>query len=401
MTSRPEHHRHAVHQSVDVVVVGARCAGAATAMLLAERGLDVVMVDRATFPSDTLSTHAIARSGVVQLHRWGLLGSVLDSGAPAIRRVAFHTADGTMERTIKDRHGVDLLVAPRRHVLDPILQEAAVARGARLAPGVTVDSVCTSGGRATGIVGRRASGERMRIDARFVVGADGLRSRVAREVGAPLTDQRPSSGATHYAYFEGDWPAMEYFLGDGAFAGIFPTHAGQACIWVCSTDEWALARRRHHAHLDLAFDAMVRDAAPALAARLADASRRSATHGVMRMPNQIRRAAGPGWALVGDAGYHRDAITGHGISDAFRDADLLAEAIGDVLVGGVDEAGALAEYERLRDEMLREIFDITCELSAFPAADRFAELQKQLSEAIDNQSAQLADRGAPHTVGAA
>jgi flavin-dependent dehydrogenase len=382
--------RPSIRIETDVVIVGARCAGAATAMLLAGAGHDVVVVDRAAFPSDTLSTHAIARTGVVQLQRWGLLPAVLASGAPAIREVRFH-AGVTVTRTVKDRHGVDLLVAPRRHVLDPLLQDAARAAGATIHEGITVDGVCRADdGRVTGVYGRDHRGAAVEVTARLVVGADGLRSRVGRAVAAPLLEEASSSGAAHYAYFAGDWPAMEYYLGDGTFAGIFPTHHGEACIWVCSPHDWTLAHRRRHARIDDAFDAMVRETAPGLAARLERSLRMSGTRGMLRMPNQLRQPVGPGWALVGDAGYHRDAITGHGISDAFRDAELLARAVDPALRGEVDEATALARYHGERDEMLREIFDITCELSMFPPAERFAELQKQLSGAIESQSAQLA-----------
>jgi flavin-dependent dehydrogenase len=384
--------------TTDVVVVGARCAGASTAMLLAAAGHDVLVVDRAEFPSDTLSTHAIARTGVVQLHRWGLLDEVVESGAPKIRDVVFHVGDSSVTRTIKDRHGVDHLVAPRRHVLDPILQNAAREAGATIRTGITIEGVHRrDDGRVTGVFGRAGDGRPISIDARVVVGADGLRSRIARSVGAPMSQVRPSNGATHYTYFAGDWDAMEYYLGEGAFAGIFPTHGGEACIWVCAPDDWAIERRRSHPSPDRAFDAMVADAAPRLAERLDDCVRTSTTRGMMRTPNHLRHPVGAGWALLGDAGYHRDAITGHGISDAFRDAELLATAIDDALRGRTDEAVALAGYHRERDLMLREVFEITCELSLFPPPDRFAELQRQLSAAIDAQSAALAARPTPAT----
>ena len=179
-------------ETADVVIVGARCAGAATAMLLARGGHDVVMVDRATFPSDTLSTHAIARGGVVQLHRWGLLDAVVASGAPPIRRVEFCTGDQPVVRTVKDRYGVDFLVAPRRHVLDPLIQGAAVDAGARLRPSVTVTGVVrNAAGRVIGITGRDGEGP-IEVHARFVVGADGLKSRVARSVGARMLERRTS-----------------------------------------------------------------------------------------------------------------------------------------------------------------------------------------------------------------
>lgn len=389
-------------QHVDVVIVGARCAGASTAMLLAAAGHDVLVVDRAAPGTDTLSTHALARTGVVQLHRWGLLPAVLESGAPAIREVAFHGPGGTVVRHIKDRHGVDHLVAPRRQILDGILQDAARDAGASIVHGVTVHDVTTGDdGRVTGIRASDDDGRSIEIAARVVIGADGLRSRIARSVGAPMLDVRPSSGATHYAYFAGDWRAMEYHLGDRAFAGVFPTHSGEACIWVCSPEDWAVRRRRLGRTPEAAFDLMIRDAAPELARRLSRSARTSGVRGMVRIPNHLRCPVGAGWALVGDAGYHRDAITGHGMSDAFRDAELLSEAVDRMLRGDESESEALTSYHRTRDRMLRDVFDLTCELAEFPPPDRFAQLQKQLGDAIDTQSALLAARPVPATALAA
>lgn len=380
----------------DVVVVGARCAGSATAMLLAAAGHDVLLLDRDTFPSDTLSTHAIARGGMVQLNRWGLLQAVLDTGAPAIRNVEFHSAELDVARTITEQNGIDMILAPRRHVLDMLLVNAAMSAGAQLQTGVTVDGVRRADdGRITGVRARTANGP-VEIASRFVVGADGLGSRVARSVDAPLTELRGTGGAAHYTYFAGDWPAMEYHLGDRSFAGVFPTNNGEACIWVCSPADDGLRLRRSHDTIDAAFDTMLRATAPKLADRIsANATRTSPIRGMIGMPNQIRRPVGPGWALVGDAGYHRDAITGHGISDAFRDADLLSSALDPVLRGDADEAIALSGFHAERDRQLREIFEITCALSKFPPAHRFIELQKQLSPAMDNQAAALAARADP------
>ncbi len=238
------------------------------------------------------------------------------------------------------------------------------------------------------------------ISARFVVGADGRNSRIARSVGASFTEVRGGNGAAHYAYFAGDWPAMEYYVGDRAFAGIFPTNDAQACVWLCSPVDDARRLRHSHDSVDAAFDEMVRSAAPGLAERLSGAARRSATRGIIGLPNHIRQPAGPGWALVGDAGYHRDAITGHGISDAFRDAELLATAVDLVLRGDAGESSALDFYRATRNEQLREIFEITCELTTFPPADRFIELQKQLGVAIDTQASALAAQPLPQLVAA-
>jgi flavin-dependent dehydrogenase len=378
--------------TADVVIVGARCAGAATAMLLARAGHDVIVVDRASFPSDTLSTHAIARSGMVQLRRWGLLDAVLASGAPPIRRIEFHAGDAPVTRTVKDRYDVDHLLAPRRHVLDPLLQHAAEEAGARIRTATTVTGLLRDeAGRVVGVSARDQTGS-AELRARYVVGADGLKSRVARSVGALLLERRPSASSTHYAYFAGDWPAMEYHLGDGSFAGVFPTHSGEACVWVCAPDDWALAHRRRHSSINEAFRAMVEHTSPALASRLLDSVSTSNARGMTSLPNQIVQPVGDGWALVGDAGYHRDAITGHGISDAFRDAELLAVALDRALRCPADERDALRAYHAERDRMLREIFELTCALSEMPPITRFVELQKQLAGAIDRHAGELAER---------
>jgi flavin-dependent dehydrogenase len=381
----------------DVVVVGGRVAGSATAMLLARLGHDVVVVDQASFPSDTVSTHSLARSGVVQLRRWGLLDDVLDSGAPAIRRVTFNAGGESVSRTIKDKAGVDLLVAPRRYVLDMILAGAAERVGAEVRTGVTVTGLQWDGrGRVVGVSGRDRAGAPVELGARHVVGADGLRSRVAELVGARVIQAGPAGGAAQYAYYAGiPWSGFEFFVAERSFAGVFPTHDGQACIWVCTPAADARAVRRRTGSRVEAFDQLLERSAPELAERLRDARRTSPVQGMLRQPNQVRQAFGPGWALVGDAGYYRDAITAYGISDAFRDAELLATAIDRALDGSAEEATALASYQRQRNQALQEIFEITCRLAAYPPVPRFIELQKQLSAAIDKEAAALAARPVP------
>ncbi|HEX6419300.1 MAG TPA: NAD(P)/FAD-dependent oxidoreductase [Acidimicrobiales bacterium] len=380
----------------DVAVVGARVAGASVALLLARMGHDVVVLERSQFPSDTLSTHGIARSGVVQLARWGLLDRVLESGAPAIRTVTFHVDGEATERRVKDRAGVDHLIAPRRHLLDPIIAAAAVDAGADVRFGTTVTGVRRDGrGRVTGVCARDARGETLEIDARVVIGADGLRSRVARSVGAPFLESRPATGAAHYAYYgDTEWNGIEFFVGEG-LGGIFPTHGGEACVWVCSPVDVALAARRGTDSLDAALDRLVARAAPGLADRLAGATRTSAAQGVVGMANQVRGAHGPGWALVGDAAYHRDAVTGHGMSDAFRDAELLAEALDPALRGDADVDAALAAYDDRRRAALHDIFDITCALAAYPPPVEFVAQQRLLSAAIEAEATWLAARPVP------
>ena len=381
----------------EVVVVGGRVAGSATAMLLARLGHDVVVVDQASFPSDTVSTHSIARSGVVQLRRWGLLDDVLATGPPAIRRVTFNAAGQSTTRTIKDKAGVAFLVAPRRYVLDTLLAAAAEHAGAEVRTGITVTGLQRDGGgRVMGVDGHDRAGTRIQIGARHVIGADGLRSRVAGLVDASINKAGRAGGAAQYAYYTGiPWSGIEFFVAERSFAGVFPTHDSQACIWVCTRSADAKAARRRAGSRVEAFGQLLERSAPELAERLRQARRTSPVQGMLRQPNQLRQAFGPGWALVGDAGYYRDAITAYGISDAFRDAELLAVALDRALHGNDEEITALAAYQQQRDQALAEIFEITCRLAAYPPVPRFVELQKQLSASIDKDAASLAARPVP------
>jgi flavin-dependent dehydrogenase len=361
-------------------------------MLLARQGFDVVVVDRARFPSDTLSTLGIARGGVVQLSRWGLLDGVLASGAPAIRQVGFRTGEVEQVRTVKARAGVDLLVAPRRYVLDTILADAAADAGAELRLGVTATGLRRGpDGRVRGLLARDATGESVELSARFVVGADGVRSRIADQVGAPVQEHHRADNATFYAFFRDvDLGAFEFHVGDSALAGVFPTHGGEACVWICCPAGVTARLRGAGSARAAALVDLIATASPALAERLRRGRVASPVRGAIGLPNHVRRPAGPGWALVGDAGYHRDPITGHGITDAFRDAELLARALGRCLRGETGEAEALGQYQRRRDDALRETFDITRALTLYPDRDQIVALQKRLSQVLEAEAESLA-----------
>ena len=388
--------------TADVVVVGARCAGAATAMLLARAGHDVVLLDRAVLPSDTTSTHALVRGGVVQLARWGLLDRIVASGAPPIRTVDFHRYDGdrheAVRHVVKDKAGVDHVLAPRRPELDRIVLEAAVEAGARLLDRTTVrDVVLDAHGRATGVRAVREDGSQLEVRARLVIGADGLRSRVARHVGAPVVERHAPGGVCLYSYV-GDvaWEGFELHLRQRRFAGAFPTHGGEAAVWLM-LPTWEAGRLLHAGNRrTTAWLEFLRAAAPALAARVDAGSVRTTLRGTVALPNHVRRAAGPGWALVGDAGYHRDPITSHGITDAFRDAELLARAVHRLLTEHRLEKEALAAYQRDRDAALAPTFALTRALASFPEPDRFVELQTQLARALDDEAYALAALPALH-----
>ena len=376
----------------DVIVVGARCAGAATALLLARLGYDVALVDRATFPSDTTSTHAIARGGVVQLQRWGLLASVLAAGTSPIRNVAFSSATAAVTRPVTDSAGVDHLLAPRRYVLDALLVEAAVAAGAKPYTACTVTHLLRAfDGRVSGVSLRRSDGTDVKLIARLVIGADGVRSRLARDTGARPVVETTSPAGTFYGYVAGlDADGFEFHVSERALAGVFPTTAEEACVWICAPAADSGSLLTAGADRAAALIDQIETASPSLGRRLRRSRVTSRVRGAMNLPNVIRRPAGAGWALVGDAGYHRDPVTGHGITDAFRDAELLAGAVDGWFSGVESEADALNGYRRRRDAALAPVFDLTCALAAFPGATRFVELQKQLSTALEAEASALA-----------
>ncbi|TIC88108.1 NAD(P)/FAD-dependent oxidoreductase [Nocardioides sp. GY 10113] len=383
-------------QTYDVAVVGARCAGSATARLLAARGLRVVVLDRSAPTRDVLSTHGIVRPGVVQLHRWGLLDAVIDSGAPAVREITVGAPEWERTVPVRARAGVDLLVAPRRYVLDDLVARAAVEAGAELRTDVSVTGLLRDGERVAGVSGRTRAGESVSIRARHVVGADGLRSTVARLVGAPITASYSTDLAAQYAYVQGGaWQGYEFHAGHDSYSGVFPTHDGAGCVFVMRPahvldERPARGEDRGRAFLDL-----LAAAAPRLAARAAGGRVVGGVRSGSRLPNHRRRAHGPGWSLVGDAGYHRDPISGHGISDAFHHAELLADALAGWLHGGRRERAALADYEAERDAVSADLFRITRELAMLPDGPRFAELQSELGAAMDREADELAARPTP------
>jgi 2-polyprenyl-6-methoxyphenol hydroxylase-like FAD-dependent oxidoreductase len=381
--------------NADVVIVGARCAGAATAMLLARAGHDVVVLERAVLPSDTTSTHSLVRGGMVQLARWGLLDAVVASGAPPIRTVDVYRYDGPPRATrlrVKEKADIDHMLAPRRHELDRVLAEAAVAAGACILDGTTVrDVVVDVRGRATGVRAVAADGSLLDVRARLVVGADGVRSKVARQVGAAVTERHAPGGVCLYTYVaDVDWQGTELHLQERRFAGVFPTHGDQAAVFLMLPVQEA-GRLLHAGNRRLeVWREFLRAAAPDLAARVEAGTVSAPLRGTIALPNHVRRAAGRGWALVGDAGYHLDPITAHGITDAFRDAELLATAAGRMLSGASTEREAMSAYEQARDTELARTFALTSELAAFPPIERFVELQTELAHALDQEAADLA-----------
>ena len=239
------------NRTYDALVVGGRVAGASTAMLLARRGMRVLVIDHAREGSDTLSTHALMRPGVLQLRRWGLLERVVRSGATPIRSATFHYGPDAVTVPIEPRDGIDALYAPRRTVLDPILVDAARRAGAEVRFETRLDSLRFERGRVVGARIAARGRSTVDVDAPLVIGADGIRSAVAAAVGAGMRWRGTHATSCVYSHFRGlDLEGYQWFFAEGTAAGVIPSNDGVACVFAVVPPERFVEATRH----DLAGD---------------------------------------------------------------------------------------------------------------------------------------------------
>ncbi len=332
----------------DAIVVGARCAGAATALLLARKGHRVLLLDRASFPADIPHGHFVHRGGPARLARWGLLDRVLATGCPGMTTYVSDYGDYRMVARDVAAGGVPFACAPRRAALDTVLVQAAVEAGAELRAGFVVEGFTRTGDRITGIRGRARAGGGIWVEhAPITIGADGRSSRLAREVEAPAYEVTAPLSCWYFSYWSGVLAdGLEvHALGDRAIFA-FPTNHDLFCVMV----DWPAAELPHvRADVERQLMAVV-DRVPDLSDRVRAGRREERIYGATDLPNFLRRPCGPGWALVGDAGCHKDPFMALGICDAFRDAELLADALDDAFTGRRAFDDAMAHYHRLRDQ---------------------------------------------------
>lgn len=345
----------------DVIIVGARCAGSPVAMLLAGKGYRVLMVDKATFPSDAISTHYIHQPGVERLARWGLLEKVVQSGCPAISNAQLDLGRLVLRGSTNREAGAFAAYAPRRRMLDKILFDAALDAGAEAREGFSVDEILSDGKRVTGIRGHAHGGSSVTEFAPLVVGADGMHSIVARAAAARAYNTRPTLTCAYFSYWAG--VAMDHaeaYLRPGLVVAAWPTNDDLVVVFVAAPRDQF---QRFRADVEGNWMARI-DRLPRLADRIRAGRRVGRFSGSGDLPNFFRKPFGPGWALVGDAGYHRDPVTAQGITDAFRDADFLAEAVDEGFSGRQELETALAAYERRRNDAVRAMYQVTCHLAA-------------------------------------
>jgi 2-polyprenyl-6-methoxyphenol hydroxylase-like FAD-dependent oxidoreductase len=345
----------------DAIIVGARCAGSPTAMLLARQGFKVLLVDRATFPSDTISTHILWPHGAEILARWGLLGTLAATGAPPIcRHMTFDVGPFALRGAIPDANDGMGGFCPRRAVLDSILLNGAAESGVEVRESFTIDELLFEHDTVVGLRGHGKTATPVEERARIIIGADGVNSFVARAVRAPDYDGRPVAACCYYSYFSGvPQDDLELYVRDHRAFGGAPTNDGLNLVMVnWPTKDFPVVRADVESHVWRALEM-----SPDFRARVRRGRREEKWYGTAGVPGYFRKPYGKGWALVGDASYNRDPITAQGISDAFIDAEMLVKALSSGLAGGALE-DLMAAHESARNQRVRPMYEFTTELAA-------------------------------------
>lgn len=346
----------------DAIVVGARCAGAPTAMLLARKGYKVMLADRGTFPSDMpFSNHYVHQTGSSLLKKWGLLDRLAATNCPPIKNNVWNYGDFTLTGAPISANGTADAYAPRRVRLDPILVEAAVEAGVELREGFSAQEVIFENDRAVGIRGNQHDGGMVSEKARVVIGADGMFSMVAKAVRAPEYSNKPALEGSWYSYWSGvKMKGWQLWLRPHRVMFSYNTNDDLALVGVAFPAAELPAVRRD---IEGNYMKSIREFTPDLAEQLSRGRRESRFVGGA-IPGYFRRPYGPGWALVGDAAYQKDPCTASGITDAFKAADLMADAIDDGLSGRRPMEQAIADYEQKRNEKETPYFELTTQLAS-------------------------------------
>jgi flavin-dependent dehydrogenase len=365
----------------DVIIVGARCAGSPVAMLMARKGYRVLVVDRATFPSDTVSTHIVQPLAVAALARWGLRDRLIATGCPPVHTYAFDFGPFTISGSPGNTE-TPVAYCPRRIILDKLLVDAAAEAGAEVREGFTVDAVVFDAGRVVGIRGRSHRGDAVTERAKVVIGADGWHSVIAEAVRPERYNEKPPLLAAYYSYWSG-LPVdgrFEIYIRPHRGFGAVPTHDDLTLV-IGGWPQSEFAANKHDVEGN--FLKMLQ-LAPRFAERVQGAKREARFAGAS-LPNYFHKPYGPGWVLVGDAGYIKDSITAQGIHDAFCDAERCALALDSTFTGNQSFDDAMSSYQRDRDAHVGPMYEFTCQLATLEPPP--PEMQQLFGAISGNQKA--------------
>ncbi len=389
-------------EKFDVVIVGARCAGASLATLLARSGLEVAVVEQATFPSSTLSSHVFEADALAFLNRLGLSEQIQATGAPLVKRAELRMEDFSVTTELPQRPGdIGGAASIRRQLLDPILVRAAEQAGASIQMATKAVGLLSEAGRVTGIR-VEAGGKQKQLRARLVVGADGRNSSIAKFCGARKYNVSSNERVVYWGYFEGTAPEPEptfrfhrwserFVIGMPADSGLY-----QAGVWP-EASELEQFGGDHEA----LFEDYLKRCEP-VAEIVAGAQRVGKLQGAVKWEGFFRETSGPGWVLAGDAGHFKDPAPGRGIGDALLQADTLAPAI----VRGLDGSGdgmdqAMSDWARWRDREFAEHYWLANDLGkSGPVQPVLVEIVRRLHKAgkIDDFLDVLNHRAKPSQV---
>ncbi|MDF3284141.1 MULTISPECIES: NAD(P)/FAD-dependent oxidoreductase [unclassified Gordonia (in: high G+C Gram-positive bacteria)] len=358
-------------ETVDAIVVGTRCAGNAASIALSERGLKVIGIDAAAFPSDTLSTHLLWPSTMAEIHAIGALPRVEAIGAPRMPIAQADLEGITWQVGYTPYDGIDFAMCVRRKHLDEAFRQTALAVGADLRQECRATALLRENGRVVGITYIDDAGSEHELRAPLVIGADGRKSFVAEQVGATSPYRsKPSGRACFFAYWSDPRPELRHIAAQWRVGGLlgtaFPCDDGDLLCLLqppVGMAENFRGRKAQEAYLKGI------EALPGLAKRLAGSELKGRVRSCTDIESYFRTSAGPGWALAGDAGHFKDPVTAQGIRDSLRYGRLLGEAVAPVLGadGPVDLAAldtAVRHWARRRELDCMEIYQWTNFLAA-------------------------------------
>ena len=350
----------------------------------------MLAIDRGRYGSDTVSTHALMRAGVVQLSRWGILERIKAAGTPVVRSTSFHYGDTVVAVPIKPQPDIDGLYAPRRTVVDRVLVDAAQQAGAAITFEThLVDLIRADNGRVSGVRLKDGNDRERQVSAELVIGADGVRSTVARLVGAECYRTGGHATSVVFSYWSGTgFDGYHWYYNPGVSAGVIPTNDGLTCIFASVPQSRFHERMRHGT--DAGYRQVLTECGADLAVVVERSERVEKYRGFSGEIGFFRQSFGPGWALVGDAGYFKDPLTAHGITDAFIDADLLAQAA----AAGTD--AAFAGYQTARDQLAVKHFDVTDAIASFDwDLSTVQQLHRALSDEMKKESLEVTRFASP------
>lgn len=368
----------------DVVIVGARCAGASAALLLARQGRRVLLIDRMEFPSDIMSTLYIHPPGVAMLARWGVLDAIAASGCPPLYTVSYDVAGLRLTASTPPTPYATVAYAPRRKVLDYVLVRAAIAAGADFSDRSSLREVIWRDDRVVGVRMQTVDGLAS-VPAKLVIGADGQRSRLGALVDAPFRTVDQLASCVYYSCWQGIQTDFGYHERPSSWIARIPTHDDVTMVATYFPQD-QFADIRHGplaAHLKT-----IEQNAPDLHEQLADSERVEGLVGTGNQQNFFRHPHGPGWALIGDAGHHLDSITARGITNALTQSQLISDALAGQDfddASGVDTR--LANFAKESYDALSEPYQTALDLAKLRLTDSRVALLRAIA-----RSPELSDR---------